>query len=150
MAWDKKKKIGGCAWVLRDHQGVTILHSRRGFTEIASREDLNLKAILWTIESMHSHKINKVIFGSEVSELVQVMQRPKAWPSYSYHFYEMHRLMKKIKECRLIFEHPSANRGAFLIAQSATRESLTQSYVAGGHPFWLQELFDFEKNLVSV
>lgn len=148
--WDKKKRVGGCAWVLRNNQGVSLLHSRRGFSNIISKDQLNLQALLWAMESMHSHNVSKVNFSTDIVDLVKVMQRPKAWPSFYYHYTEMARLLKKIREWRLTFEHPSANRGAFLVAQSATREFLTQSFIAVGYPFWLQELFETEKNLSSA
>ncbi|KAL0689957.1 hypothetical protein Bca4012_089635 [Brassica carinata] len=43
-----------------------------------------------------------------------------------------------------------ANRGAFLIAQSALHPSFAQSYVARGPPLGLYELFDVERTLTSL
>jgi len=42
------------------------------------------------------------------------------------------------------------NRGAFLIAQSVTRDQRLQSYIAAGYLFWLQGIFENEKSLASL
>lgn len=38
---------------------------------------------------------------------------------------------------------------AILISQSVTVDGRTQSYVAAGYSFWLQDVFENEKRLVS-
>lgn len=73
----------GGAWVVRDHLGAVLLHSRRAMGRNMRREDADVQGILWAIESMHSHKFKKIIFAFESIELNGVILRPKAWPSYA-------------------------------------------------------------------
>jgi len=47
-------------------------------------------------------------------------------------------------------EFSAANRGANLIAQSVTEASRSQSYVAVGHPYWMNGVFVEERGLYSV
>lgn len=148
--WCKHKKIGGCAWVLRDHNGFVVLHSRRSFANIINSDELHLQSILWSIDCMQKHRLNKVIFASEKVELVGALNRPKAWPNFSYHFSVLNQAFGKFSDWRFVYEHQVANRGASLIAQSASKESFAQSYVAIGCPLWLHELFDSERLLSSV
>lgn len=94
----KNKGIGGCAWVLRDDNGNVLLHSQRSVGNITSKQDLNLSSFLWAAESMHSHKIDKVLFALEDLDLVGAINRPKAWPNFAYQRSEMNSLLEKIQE----------------------------------------------------
>ena len=58
--------------------------------------------------------------------------------------------MRKIEWWRVVKEVKIRNRGAFRIAQSVTKGRRTQSYVAVGYPFSLQEVFENEKRLASL
>lgn len=58
--------------------------------------------------------------------------------------------MRKIEWWRVVKEVKIRNRGAFRIAQSVTKGRRTQSYVAVGYPFLLQEVFENEKRLASL
>lgn len=51
---------------------------------------------------------------------------------------------------KMFLEVRATNKGAFLMAQSATKEDRAQSYVATGQPAWLQYLLDSEKSTVPV
>ncbi|KAG7584969.1 Ribonuclease H domain [Arabidopsis thaliana x Arabidopsis arenosa] len=150
--WSKHvhSNIGGCAWVLRDEEGVVILHSRRAFANLASRDDANTQCFLWCIESMKSHNLNKVVFAMDFPKIVKIVERPKAWPSFSHMFSEIMVRMNFLQDWRLTYEDPSSNRDAFLIAQSASLEVFGQSYVATGGPEWLYELFENEKRAASI
>ncbi|KAG7598336.1 Ribonuclease H domain [Arabidopsis suecica] len=132
--WSKHTNISGCAWVVRDEEGVVILHSRRAFANVENRDEANTQCLLWCIDSIHSHKLNKVIFAMDFPKIVKIVERPKAWPSFSHLYSEIMVRMDFVQDWRLIFEDPSSNRGAFLIAQSASLEVFAQSYVATGGP----------------
>ncbi|CAN7077657.1 unnamed protein product [Brassica oleracea var. botrytis] len=50
----------GAAWVLRNCGGETILHSRRAFGNVGSFLDAKFYALMWVIESMRSHHVEKL------------------------------------------------------------------------------------------
>lgn len=147
IAWSKHSRLGGCAWVLRNHLGEVLLHSWRYFQHIKSKDELTFKCCCLTIESMHSHNLNKVVFASEFVEFVGGISRPKAWPSFAYQISKVIKRLETIHDWWFVCESPETNRGASLIAQSATNPTLANSYVALGHPFWLQNLFVGERDL---
>ncbi|CAA7047429.1 unnamed protein product [Microthlaspi erraticum] len=150
VKWDSTTKTAGGAWVLRDYEGVVLLHSRRSFGAICSLEDARLVCLSWTLESLVAHKVNRVFLAAESAELLKMLIRPKAWPSFKAHFLELRQFLVRIVEWRIEIVSRSENRGAFLIAQSALKESFCQSYVACSHPDWLHDLFVSEKRLASA
>lgn len=150
VVWDKHKKMGGAAWILRNEHGSVLMHSRKAFFNSADLDEARHLTVLWAIESMSSHRKNKIIFAVEDSTTVEMITRPRAWPSFKYHIHELMIGLARIEWWRIVVEERPTNRGAFLIAQSVTKELRTQSYVATGPPRWLWTLLDSERVLPSV
>lgn len=69
VQWFKQKRILGSAWIVRNHRGDTLIHSRRAFANIGSFVEAKFYAWLWAIESMHSHHIGSVLFEMEFGDL---------------------------------------------------------------------------------
>ncbi|KAL1194010.1 hypothetical protein V5N11_008769 [Cardamine amara subsp. amara] len=109
-----------------------------------------LQSILWAVQSMHHHKLTRVIFATEATYLIKAINRPKAWPSFQYQFSECLFGLKKIPFWRMEKEKALANRGATLIAQSVTSDARLQSYVARSYPSWLHGVFEDERVKSSV
>ncbi|KAG2292242.1 hypothetical protein Bca52824_038911 [Brassica carinata] len=128
--WDTK--ILGASWVLRDHRGVVLLHSRRSFGLVGTKDEVFFISVVWAMESMASHRCLKVHFSFERPELVNAINRPKAWPSFK----------SKVTQIRAILDNFLVS--ARLIAKSAHKDRWFQSYVAQGYPYWLSNLFDRE------
>lgn len=82
--WNKKKNLGGAAWVLRDNLGKVHLHSRRAFSRIKSKEEANLKVLIWVVDNVHQHHYDKVIFAFQATDLLGCLLRPQAWLSFKY------------------------------------------------------------------
>ncbi|KAL9279821.1 putative ribonuclease H domain, reverse transcriptase zinc-binding domain-containing protein [Arabidopsis thaliana] len=141
-AWSKRNNIAGGAWVLRDDDGKILLHSRRSFPCILNKPDAMLRCILWAMESMASHNVDKVIFAFQDKSLVGAVMRPIAWPSFKAQSVALIRSLGPFMDWKVEVEVAAANRGANLIAQSVVGDSRSQSYVAIGHPFWLNRVFD--------
>ncbi|KAG2306143.1 hypothetical protein Bca52824_025891 [Brassica carinata] len=141
MRWSKKKKEVGAAWVLSDLGGTTLFHSCRSFTGVWSKEEAYFLSLVWAVESMISHKCQRVYFSLEWKMLVNAINRPKAWPSFKFKVSETRRLFGKLLERRILFESSEANRGARLIANSVMTGDRFQSYVARGSPKWLLNYF---------
>lgn len=139
--WDKEAAILGVAWVLRNHRGVVLMHSRRAFSFISSLEDARFITAQWAMESMTSLHLNRIIFAGDFKELFLAMKKPHLWPVIRFQTDELSRLLALIEESQLLWVSPGENRGAAFIAQSVTRQRRFQSYVANGHPEWLFEFF---------
>lgn len=144
FSWDKEKKIGGSAWVLRNSEGIVLLHSRRAFGAIISRQEAEMVSYCWAVESMSSLKIPRVIFAIDGKDLVSAVSRPRAWPSFKGQVHQILLALSLVLNWRLEHEERNANLGAFLIARSVTLEDRSQSYVAQGYPFWLKDVFTNE------
>ena len=148
-AWSGKKRLGGGAWVLRNDLGEVLLHSRKAFSDQCTKKDVLSRCVNWAVESLHSHKITKVLFAFEPGDLSSAFKRPKAWPSFAYQVSELNHFLGKIGDWKVMEEKVAANKGASLIAQSVVRDNRTQSYVAAGHPHWLHGLFEVERTSLS-
>lgn len=147
--WSSVNRMAGASWVLRGSCRKVLLYSRKYFAEIKDLDEASFKILSWAIESMADHKMNKVIFALNAANLVKAMNRPIAWPSFSYQVSELSVFLRRIQEWKVVVEIPSINRGVTLIAQSVTRDNRIQSYVALGHPRWLHNLFISENFLPS-
>lgn len=140
----KQKKIAGISWVLRNHRGVVLLHSRHSIAHIDNIDEAKLQCILWAINSMASLKLSRVVFGSEATDLIGSVTRPKAWPSFAYQASEIRIALANIDNWSLHSEVSDTNQGAKLIAQSASFGARLHSYVARSYPFWLKETFEHD------
>jgi len=61
FSWSKKKMLGESS-VLRNCTGETLLHRRRAFGNIGSFLDGKFISMMWAIEAMRSHHVDKVEF----------------------------------------------------------------------------------------
>lgn len=143
--FDKTSSRSGGAWVLRNEKGKILIHSRRVFYGVCSRDEANLQGLLWALESLRDHHINRVIIAMEDGTLLKVILRPKAWPNFRSQYCELEKKLRSLEWWRIEKEDRSTNRGAFLIAQSAAKGGYLQSYVASGGPQWLRFLFENEE-----
>ncbi|KAG2331620.1 hypothetical protein Bca52824_002800 [Brassica carinata] len=135
----------GVAWIVRDNVGESLLHSRRSFVGIATLEEAKEKALAWTLECMVAHKFDKLIIAGEDAVLLKVLERPKAWPSFTSTYQKLENFLCKFCCWKIKVESRSSNRCAFLIAESASRDRWYQSYVAKGAPLWILSLLRSEK-----
>ncbi|VVA91872.1 unnamed protein product [Arabis nemorensis] len=67
--------MGGASWIIRNSSGDVLLHRRRCFSDIDSLE-AKFQAHLLAFEGMVSHKIKRVLFGSNAAEFINALQRP--------------------------------------------------------------------------
>lgn len=149
-SWSRRNQNCGGAWILRDAEGMVILHSRRAFGRILNKEDAMLRVVLWTLESMASHRVDNVIFAFQDKALVGAVNRPSAWPSFRAQSLALKSFLMPFLVWKFEVEVAAANRGANLVAQSVTGDLRGQSYVASGHPVWLSRVFEDERGLNSV
>ena len=101
--------------------------------------------MIWAIESMASHRLNKVIFETEDADLVGAVKRPRAWPFYRAYAMEIKTALSNMHEWELEVVSRKSNMITFLIARSVTMDMRLQSYVARGEVAWLRGLFAEER-----
>lgn len=141
VAWRKEMSLLGVAWVVRNHRGVVMFHSRRAFSDVVGLEEARETTLLWAIESMASMHTSKIIFVGYFRNLYAAVLKPHQWPALRHQGEEIKRLLAGIDEYQFKNVVAEENRGASIIAQSVTRQGRVRSYVAAGHPSWLFELF---------
>lgn len=78
VGWSNRNQVGGEAWVIRDHKGKVLLHSKRVFYLIKNLHEAKLKALVWAIESIADHHFDRVIIAIDDGDLSQMILRPKA------------------------------------------------------------------------
>ncbi|KAG2323607.1 hypothetical protein Bca52824_016820 [Brassica carinata] len=139
--WNKDLKLLGGAWVVRNHRGVVLSHSRRAFPEVESLAEARLETLLWALESMTSLRYDMMVFAGDFKELFLAFKKPDQWPAFTFQRDEMSVFLSRMNEFQLKQVSMEENRGAVFIAQSVTRQNRRQSYVAQGHPSWLFEFF---------
>lgn len=93
---------------------------------------------------MSSLKIRRVIFAGQEEDIIGMIKRPIAWPSFKFHSSTLSDMLTKISQWRMVVEEKRCNKGTFLIARSVTMEDRRQSYVAAGEPSWLCRFFSNE------
>lgn len=130
---DKKTKLLGVAWVVRNHRGVVVIHSRRAFSNISSLEEARFTTLSWAVESMTSLHYNKAIIAGDFKELMLALRKPHLWPVLDFQVGEVSKLLEGIGEVKLRWAGREENRGVTFIAQSVTRQKRLNSYVASGH-----------------
>lgn len=131
--------------MVRDSNGMPIWHSRRSFVEIHNLNDAKVIALRWAIESMVAHRVERVIVGFEDPTFCSILERPKEWPSIKVESTLLLNILSKIPNWKVCLEVKKNNKGAYLIAKSASSRSFAQSYEAAGQPRWLSSLFDSER-----
>jgi len=149
-AWSAGNSLLGCSWVLRDERGVVLLHSRNAIPNIRDKDSASFQAAFWSLESLLSLGITKVILETEDASLVGCVLRPKAWPSFKGEALELLGLLERFQSWKFDKVGYQANRGARLIAQSVSKGYRIRSYIASSHPSWLNDLFANERVLSSI
>lgn len=139
--WLKETKLMGVAWVVRNHRGVVLVHSRRAFSDITSLEEARLTTILWAIDSMVILRYKKMVFAGDFKEIFAAALKPSHWPALRFQSDELNMRLSQVEGFQLLSVSKEGNRGATIIAQSVTQQGRVRSYIARGHPRWLFELF---------
>ncbi|KAF3536740.1 hypothetical protein F2Q69_00020893 [Brassica cretica] len=132
MKWSNAKKELGAVWVLRNSDGSVLLHSRRSFLRVWTKDEAYYFSLAWAVESMVSLRCRRVYFAFERGMLVNAINRSKAWPSFKNKVCELRRLLEELLEWSVMIETWGVNRDVRLIASSVVNDDRFQSYVARG------------------
>ena len=130
----------GAAWIVRGYRGKPLLHSTRSFANVLDLQEAKMIALCWTLESLAAHRLDNVIIAGKDATLLKVIERPRAWPSFTSEFHTLNMILNRFSGWKSKVESRSSNRCAFSIAKSAQQVQWGQSYVAIGAPRWLADV----------
>lgn len=147
-SWVENSAVSGAAWMVRDENGRAILHSRRAFSCLTSALDAELHPLLWSMESLASHHMDKVIFETSSIDLRKALLQPGLYPQYQYLISSILHHLHCFQDWSIDFVKTSRNTAATSIATSVTSDYRIQSYVASGGPFWLRNLLQKEASVI--
>ncbi|KAL0741749.1 hypothetical protein Bca4012_083262 [Brassica carinata] len=98
----------------------------------------------WIPHNLQINRRNRVIFALNDPCLIEVITRPRRWPSLKPQGLQLMERLQGLEWWRFQKEERVTNRGADLIARSVTKDMRTRSYVASGSPSWLNHIFNSE------
>ena len=79
-SWICADRPCGVSWILIDSNRIPILHSGRAYSYIRSKEEANLYAMLWAVESMGNLHKHNVLFEASEIETRNIMMAPFHFP----------------------------------------------------------------------
>ncbi|KAG2333220.1 hypothetical protein Bca52824_004400 [Brassica carinata] len=141
LEWDKVSGLTGASWIARDSCGRVTQHSRWSLVDIASEMEAKMQVLLWALESMISLKKQKVLFLAAFQDLFEAVMRPRLRPALQFEAEEIKAKLRAFVDWDVKTVPVTSLRCVYFIAQSVLSLGFTQSYVAAGHPRWLDPFF---------
>lgn len=138
-AWTVNGSFSGSSWITRNHQGQSLHHSRRAYSEVPSKRRAELLSLFWAVESMVNMKQKNVLFESSSTDLRETLLHPELYPEVYSLLDAIAAMLQRLDSWSLCYVWSSRNRIASDIADSVINDRRLQSYVArgGGGPHWL-------------
>lgn len=133
-SWSNDQQMSGAAWILRNHNGDALLHSRRSYSLAFSHTLADLHSLHWAVESMVNLKQTRIIFEFSLPSLRDALANPSSHPESQWLFDAVHVLPQKLDSWCLRVAPSSENKAALEIATSVTRDLRLHSYVARNGP----------------
>ncbi|KAG2294869.1 hypothetical protein Bca52824_041538 [Brassica carinata] len=131
MDWASRGESMGASWIVKDEKGKVLEHSRRAFVEVGSLIEAKLQFL----------KKRKVRFVSSFGDLIEAIEKLSFWPALQFEVGEIKRELQAFEAWELRIGSWNTIRCASFIAQSVRNLGLNQSYVAAGHPRWLDHIY---------
>ncbi|KAF3566692.1 hypothetical protein DY000_02017939 [Brassica cretica] len=75
VSWVSGSVNCGVSWITRDTRGKVLMHSRRSYSMVQSREEAELYAILWAVESMQTLRLDNIIFETSFTHARRCLYR---------------------------------------------------------------------------
>ncbi|KAG5399760.1 hypothetical protein IGI04_014367, partial [Brassica rapa subsp. trilocularis] len=143
-SWNKSGHPSGAAWILRDHNGSTIMHSRRAYFALRSKEEADLYSLLWAVESMRDLRKHHVSFESSSTEMRDILLNLQNFHHFHHLVSAITYNLQAIEGWSVHHANLECNSVAGAIATSVTTGRRYQSYVASNGPAWLHSLLSAE------
>lgn len=94
--WSKKDSFGGGGWVLRNESGVVIFYSRRVFSGLCNKDEVNFEIFKWVVESLKSYYISNVIISGDMEVMFGGIVRFDVWLFFFFYVGEIERELVEI------------------------------------------------------
>lgn len=137
-SWVSEDQNCGSAWLVRDHTGLVLFHSRRSFSRVSSPLEAELLSFRWAIESLKNLRLRRIIFESPLLQARESLLSPHLFPHLQALTAEIFNLLQSFDSWSLEHISASGNHIADAIATSVTQGHRYQSYLAKGGPHWLR------------
>ncbi|KAG2246693.1 hypothetical protein Bca52824_086321 [Brassica carinata] len=126
-SWTDANRNCGVAWLTRNHLGVSLIHSRRSYSMVASQLEADLSTL--------RHK--NVVFESSSYLAGEAVLNPDNFPMFHGLIDVIREKLSRLQLWSIAYVHSGANQCAEAIARSVTRDQRYASYVGKDGPSWL-------------
>ncbi|KAL0705016.1 hypothetical protein Bca4012_071441 [Brassica carinata] len=137
VSWNEAQSISGASWLLRDHNGAVLLHSRRAFSGVSSHMEADLLGFHFAVESMRSTHQRNIIFESHYTLAHDALLNPSMFPRLRLVINEVLSFLPCLQTWQMTYACEAQNRPATKIAESVVCDRRFSSYIARGGPSWL-------------
>lgn len=76
--------MGGAAWIVRDHGGLPLSHSRRAFSGRTSCIEAELQSLLWSIRALIDLRIKWVVIESSLTQVREALLKSDEYPEWRH------------------------------------------------------------------
>lgn len=137
VSWNETQSISGAFWLLRDHNGAVLLHSRRAFSGVSSHMEAELLGFHFAVESMRSTHQWNIIFESHYTLARDALLNPAMFPRLRLVINEILSFLPCLQTWQMTYACEARNLPATKIAESVVRDRRFSSYIERGGPSWL-------------
>ncbi|KAH0868440.1 hypothetical protein HID58_075462 [Brassica napus] len=127
----------GVAWLTRNHLGVSLIHSRRSYSMVASQLEAELLSFLWVAESLSTLRHKNVVFESSSYLAGEAVLNPDNFPMFHGLIDVIREKLSRLQLWSIAYVQSGANQCTEAIARSVTRDQRYASYVGKDGPSWL-------------
>lgn len=148
--WHNNKLHCGGSWIIRHYQGRVSHHAREAFTSSTERLTVELRVLIWVLQSLRDLHIQELTIGSDLCDPVDEIKRPADWPRYRWILQKVLGLTAAFPMVCFEIVSTASNHVARDIAKSVLRNCLFQSYLALGGPSWLLDCIRQESSFEAI
>ncbi|CAA7016165.1 unnamed protein product [Microthlaspi erraticum] len=129
-SWHSDSFNSGASWLVRDHSGKVLLHSRRSYAMVTSPLEAELCSFVSAIESLQNLRYKDLILESPLLQARQALLEPHLFPQHRSLIEKVFTLLQSFNSWNFHHTSYASNRAAKAIANSVFEINKFQSYVA--------------------
>ncbi|XP_013658983.1 uncharacterized protein LOC106363853 [Brassica napus] len=142
VSWVNGSVNCGVSWITRDTKGKVLMHSRRSYSMVQSRDEGELYALLWAVDCMQTLRLDNIIFETSFTHARRCLYHwdDQVCAPESYRISNViNSKLQLMSAWSLDYALPASNSIASRIAVSVTSHQLYQSYIARNGLSWLHQ-----------